>query len=79
MLLSGKGDGMTLRELAKYTPRSRQVEEFFFANARYVEDSPSKPYIIRIGSMTLFDEDTMGLRLQLERMIATARRRKARS
>lgn len=66
---------MTLQELAKHTPKSKAVEDFFFKNAGYAEDSPSKPYVIRVGAKTFFSDDTMDLRIQLELAVARERRR----
>lgn len=66
---------MTITELAKrHTPRSKAVEKYFFANARYLKDSPGECYSILVGSRTLFSRDTMDLRLQFEEVIRKLRR-----
>jgi hypothetical protein len=41
---------------------------YFEAYARFT-DSPTKPYVIRIGSKTLFSVDTMDLRQQFDRFL----------
>jgi hypothetical protein len=43
-----------------------QLEAYFMKYAQYMEDSPNKPYVIRVGSRTLFGNDTMDLRNQFE-------------
>jgi hypothetical protein len=41
------------------------LEEYFMEFAQYMEDSPNKPYVIRVGSKTLSSDDTMDLRKTL--------------
>lgn len=49
--------------------------EFFSAFARYMPDSPEEySYVIRIGSKTLYSDDTMTLRMQFEAYVKRMRR-----
>jgi hypothetical protein len=51
------------------------LEEYFMEYAQYMKDSPNKPYVIRVGSKTLFSDDTMDLRQQFEVHVRKLKRR----
>jgi hypothetical protein len=52
-----------------------RLEEYFMEYAQYMEESPNKPYVIRVGSRTLLSDDTMDLRRQFEAHIRKLKRR----
>jgi hypothetical protein len=54
-----------------------RLKEYFMDYAQYMEDSPNKPYVIRVGSKTLFSDDTMDLRNQFEAHVRKLKRRVA--
>jgi hypothetical protein len=56
---------------------NERLEEYFMEYAQYMEDSPNKPYVIRVGSKTLFSDDTMDLRKQFEAHVRKLKRRVA--
>jgi hypothetical protein len=58
---------LSLDEVRTMTPE--QLTGYFEKYARYFEDSPNKPYAIRIGSKTLLSDDTMDLRQQFDRLV----------
>ena len=70
---------MTLKQLARYTPKSKQVERFFMDNAKCYGGTISYPgvYRIQVGSKLFHDNDTMNLRIQLENAIRRERRKLA--
>jgi len=43
--------------------------QYFETHAQYFEDSPDKPYAIRVGSRTLFSHDTHDLRIQFNKLL----------
>jgi hypothetical protein len=51
-----------------------RLEEYFMGYAQYMEDSLNKPYVIRVGSKTLFSDDTMDLRQQFEMHVRKLKR-----
>jgi hypothetical protein len=55
----------------------RRLEAYFMEFAQYMEDSPNRPYIIRVGSRTLSIDDTMNLRKQFEAHVRKLKRRAA--
>jgi hypothetical protein len=55
------------------------VSAYFEQYARYFADSPNAPYAIRIGSKTLFSNDTMDLRQKLTRLLAAEKRKRTRA
>lgn len=55
---------------------SRQLTAYFEEYARYYEDAPQRPYAIRVGSETLFSDDTMDLKTQLVKLVRKLKRRK---
>lgn len=69
---------MTLKQLSRYTPKSKQVEKFFMANAECYGGTISYPgvYRIRVGAQIFHDNDTMCLRIQLENAIRRERRKR---
>ena len=54
-----------------------QLEEYFMEFARFVDDAPAHPYAIRVGSKTLFSDDTMELRREFEAHVRKLKRRVA--
>ena len=54
-----------------------RLEGYFMEYAQYMEDSPHKPYVIRVGSKTLSSDDTMNLRKQFEIHVRKLKRRVA--
>lgn len=51
------------------------IHDYFCHYACYLPDAPLKCYAVRIGSKTLFAEDTMELRKMFGRMIGDLKRR----
>lgn len=51
------------------------VQEYFELYARYFEDAPKTPYAIRVGSKTLFSDDTYELRQKLGRLFGVLKRK----
>jgi hypothetical protein len=49
-------------------------EQYFMEYARYMPDAPQKPYMIRLGSRSLFSHDTMELREKFESQVRLLRR-----
>lgn len=43
--------------------------EYFETYERYFSDAPQKPYAIRVGSRTLFSNDTYDLRQQFDKLL----------
>ena len=54
-----------------------RLEEYFMEYAGYMEESSNKPYVIRVGSKTLFSDDTIDLRKQFEVHVRNLKRRVA--
>jgi hypothetical protein len=59
------------------TMDEERLEAYFMDYAQYMEDSPNKPYVIRVGSKTLSSDDTMDLRKQFEAHVRKLKRRVA--
>jgi hypothetical protein len=58
--------------------KTRDLFEYFCDNARYLPAAPAGrgySYAIRLGSKTLFSDDTYDLRLKFNRAVGVARRR----
>ena len=53
-----------------------QLFQYFSDNARFIPDAPNKPYAIRLGNTTFFSNDTYDLRLQFNRAVGAAKRRR---
>ena len=63
---------MALRALSLETVQKMDEKgrtEYFEAFAGFFEDSPNQPYAIRVGSTTLFSEDTWELRKKFNKLL----------
>jgi hypothetical protein len=59
-----------LEEVATMRPKQRTA--YFEEFARFIEDAPRLKYAIRVGSQTIFSDDTMDLRKKFDRLLARA-------
>src|SRR5438067_13314839 len=54
-----------------------RLEEYFIEHAGYMEDSPNKPWVIRVSSKSFFSDKKMELRKQFESHVRKLKRRVA--
>lgn len=70
---------MALKALSLQEVQTMNKEEctaYFEEYAGYFEDSPITPYAIRVGSITLFSDDTHNLRQQFDYVLRYGKKSK---